>query len=462
MRKLTVYFLAILGILFTFSTVGMAFSDVPTTDPNYQAITKLNEKGIINGYEDGSFRPKASITRAEAAAIFARSGLIDRGLSEISYKDVLIEHWSYPYIMKATKAGIMNGVGKDLFAPNQKLTYYQIIKMAASMMDIGQTRAYRWPYGYLYRAEKEEIIDTAFTQKMQNSKVGNRPATRGDVSRILYQTLLKREEKEKRYRATLGGVDYQIGMDTAQLPSPDEIVSSYLGIDWYVYGTDNYRGFYTLGVQNGKVVALASSGLGFTYLDYQAGDQKQDKSLPLFIDSNDGNKIHGVLIFDEHVRLSDDFEQITAQQYMAESRINYHFTNGFRVWHGKKPVEWNDLAAESARLHSEDMARNNYFDHVGLDGSQPWDRMRRQGVSYITAGENIAGGYRNGFRAYDGWVNSAGHRENMLGDWQYLGVGTAYQKDSKYEFLQTQNFFSKGLNDTSNDSGYRIYVRIVD
>lgn len=60
-----------------------------------------------------------------------------------------------------------------------------------------------------------------------------------------------------------------------------------------------------------------------------------------------------------------------------------------------------------------DMARRGFFDHTSPDGLDPFDRMRAGGVRFSAAAENIAKGYRSHERAFQGWLDSSGHRRNL-------------------------------------------------
>lgn len=64
--------------------------------------------------------------------------------------------------------------------------------------------------------------------------------------------------------------------------------------------------------------------------------------------------------------------------------------NVSRVQNGLKPLLWNTKTANIARKHSQDMADNNYFNHISLDGRTPWDRLEQENVNFMIAGENIA------------------------------------------------------------------------
>ncbi len=82
----------------------------------------------------------------------------------------------------------------------------------------------------------------------------------------------------------------------------------------------------------------------------------------------------------------------------------------------------------AATAHSLDMAAQGYFSHTGLDGSQPWDRARAAGYGSSGIGENIAAGYGSAEAVMSGWMNSSGHRANILNcGYRHLGVGYAAQ-----------------------------------
>jgi uncharacterized protein YkwD len=99
------------------------------------------------------------------------------------------------------------------------------------------------------------------------------------------------------------------------------------------------------------------------------------------------------------------------------------------------------LAASSAlfnaaRAHSQEMATSNYFSHNGADGSSAFSRMSAYGFSYSAAAENIYAGngtYNNAGSAVSGWMNSEGHRVNMLNaTYTYAGVGYWCNENSQY------------------------------
>jgi uncharacterized protein YkwD len=105
------------------------------------------------------------------------------------------------------------------------------------------------------------------------------------------------------------------------------------------------------------------------------------------------------------------------------------------------PLSWDNQLHEAARNHSEDMAANNYFSHTSLDGRAFVDRIEDAGYWWNAAGENIAAGYSTPQAVMNGWMNSAGHRQNILNSaYCDLGVGYAYDQSSAYDHYWTQDF----------------------
>lgn len=92
----------------------------------------------------------------------------------------------------------------------------------------------------------------------------------------------------------------------------------------------------------------------------------------------------------------------------------------------------------AARSHSVDMAQSNYFSHDSLTGATPFDRMRQEGYDFRAAAENIAAGYSSAREVVQGWLNSPGHRMNMLNPrYTEMGVGYGYSVNSSYRHYWT-------------------------
>ncbi len=90
------------------------------------------------------------------------------------------------------------------------------------------------------------------------------------------------------------------------------------------------------------------------------------------------------------------------------------------------PLTLGPATLERAAIeHTQDMARNNYMDHTGRDGSSPGDRATRAGYKWKTIGENLASGIVTPEQAVKGWVGSPHHCENLM-DPQFTQMSVAY------------------------------------
>lgn len=99
-------------------------------------------------------------------------------------------------------------------------------------------------------------------------------------------------------------------------------------------------------------------------------------------------------------------------------------TNAERAKAGLKPLEIYTPLMKSAHAKSEDMANNHYFSHTSPTYGSPFDQMKAFGISYRSAGENIAQGQRTPQEVVQAWMNSAGHRANILNaNYTHIGVG---------------------------------------
>jgi uncharacterized protein YkwD len=98
--------------------------------------------------------------------------------------------------------------------------------------------------------------------------------------------------------------------------------------------------------------------------------------------------------------------------------------NALRRQAGAAPLRLNSALNAAAQGHARDMAVNNYFSHTSRDGRTAGDRITAAGYSWQTYGENIAWGYSSWSTAITGWMNSPGHRANMLNPrFKEIGLG---------------------------------------
>ena len=105
----------------------------------------------------------------------------------------------------------------------------------------------------------------------------------------------------------------------------------------------------------------------------------------------------------------------------------WEIVNEARADAGCAPLALNHQLTEAANNHTLDMAYNDFFSHTGSNGSSPWQRIIATGYQYSAAGENIAAGYATPEAVMAGWMNSSGHRANILNcNFQEIGVSHVY------------------------------------
>lgn len=124
--------------------------------------------------------------------------------------------------------------------------------------------------------------------------------------------------------------------------------------------------------------------------------------------------------------------QTNAQSKTMEEQV-VDLVNKYRAENGLKALKINPEVSKVAQAKSEDMRDKNYFDHTSPTYGSPFNMLKNFGISYKTAGENIAKGQKTAEAVVNAWMNSEGHRKNILNpNYEEIGVGYATGKGSTY------------------------------
>ncbi len=270
----------------------------------------------------------------------------------------------------------------------------------------------------------------------------------------------------KEVKVSTGDKEIVIGESVAQLKEdfgePSRIDETMYIYDYYIYNSD-YTKFVMAAVADGKVVGVYTDALGFSYDTLNTGSGIEDVnklfnksytidkersftsdgySYKIFFDTLDTQKITGMQVVksDAAKRTGNPYDETILKNISLEI---FDLTNSIRARNGVALLEWCDIAAGTAKAHSQDMADKDYFDHTNLEGLDPFQRMKNAGIVYGYAGENISAGRETSISAANGWFNSKGHRSNMLdSNFTRLGTGYAYNSNSTYGYYGTQNFYT--------------------
>lgn len=301
------------------------------------------------------------------------------------------------------------------------------------------------------------------------------------------------------HQSATGIYGVQIGQSANEvidlLGQPQRKDLSHLGYEWWIYNKDLSK-YVQVGIQNGKVVDLYSNASTWSYDGIKVGSKKEElnkfsakqevtftyqnakihitndlSTKPLFLikdtpvifylDLHNGNRVTAIRMMSKEMLVKNKMYSLRYTYSGAapvlssptpskadQTRIDqgyekqiFDLTNVVRLRNQLPILTWNEKAADVARKHSLDMLENQFFDHVSrTTGLDPFERMEKAGIQYRTAGENIAMGYSDGIEAFEGWMNSAGHRKNILeSSFTTLGVGV-------HQDYYTQNFVTPASN----------------
>lgn len=134
--------------------------------------------------------------------------------------------------------------------------------------------------------------------------------------------------------------------------------------------------------------------------------------------------------------LTTDDDAVLARETEVERLVNDR-----RVAIGKNSLISSPGIRNVARAHSDHMIVHTFFAHINPEGDSAGDRLHSGGISWTMAGENLAAGYSTPQAAFDAWMMSPGHKENIERDgWVYTGAGYWYDAGSQYGWYWTQNF----------------------
>ncbi|MFM1655713.1 CAP domain-containing protein [Brevibacillus sp. B_LB10_24] len=287
----------------------------------------------------------------------------------------------------------------------------------------------------------------------------------------------------------LGDTEQQVlskwGQPQRRDPSP-------FGYVWLVYNQDLDR-YLQVGIADGKVVDLYSNapaaavddiGVGtdyqtlaqkhelkntvsFTYKEVNVELTNQVKERPLvlvggtpiifYLDKHSQSDVSAIRLVDKLILLRGGYYEmkwtysgdgpnfdapvltlLQRQQIdTAHARQIFDLVNVSRRRNQLPPLAWNEQVASVAQSHSHDMSDAHFFDHISAStGLDPFERLKFSHIAYQAAGENIAAGYPDAIEAHEGWMNSPGHRKNILSkEFSQLGAGV-------YDDFYTEDFIT--------------------
>lgn len=170
--------------------------------------------------------------------------------------------------------------------------------------------------------------------------------------------------------------------------------------------------------------------------DWQGNTENNGSSNSGNVGNTENNNNTETTDKEENTQDKTETENSTAQGY--EMQV-VQLVNEERAKQGLEPLTYNAKLSNVADIKAADMRDNNYFSHTSPTYGSPFDMMKSFGISYTSAGENIAKGQKTPESVMNAWMNSSGHRANILSS-NYEQIGIGYETDQKGNTYWVQMF----------------------
>ncbi len=285
-------FSLVFGCFAGFSASAASFSDIPESSSYFAAVESLKSAGIINGYEDGTFKPNSNVNRVEALKMILLGAEIsaDETSKNSGFPDVPADSWFNPFVLRAKNLGIVNGNADGTFAPARTVNKAEFVKLVLEAFDVDVSKHRNisediaadvsrsdWFSPYLSYAKTVGIISPTLNNELEPSRALNR----GQCAEIIYRMVILEK-----------GGDAQKMLNIAE----SNLISVFVGLNTdediqKVVNNANNAVFYTeraLEIVPDDVIAIGankiSQGFRSLCLAYQAALEGNKDSMEQYID----------------------------------------------------------------------------------------------------------------------------------------------------------------------------------
>lgn len=332
------------------------------------------------------------LTFIAAAALLFFIFTASPSLAASSFSDVSKNYWAHAEITELADKGVINGHTDGTFRPHDAVTRAQSAMMIVRALNIPTADRPNPNFkdvtpktsGY---AEIAALVDLGVFAKDEKFNP-TQPATRAQVAKILVEA----------FNLKGSGLGIKAFTDVS-------------ASQWYYSYVDTL-------VHNGITTGTTKT----KFSPNQNVDRVQMAVFIYRIQNAEGPASPGIP---------------AGESAMMTEVLN--LVNQERAKVGAPAVKLHKGLQDAALLKSKDMADKNYFSHQSPTYGSPFDLIKARGISYTAAGENIAAGQRSAESVMNSWMNSPGHKANILNkDYTHLGVGI--YKGGSYGIYHTQLF----------------------
>lgn len=390
MKKVLSLVLVLTLVLGSFSFAFAAPADVAGTEYE-DAVARLEQLKVLEGYPDGTFKPNNTITRAEFAAVVVRAKGLDSAAQAAKgttvFTDVPSTNWASGYVNIASKMNFVKGMGDGTFAPNSPVTYEQAVTMVIRALgyDVAAEARGGYPYGYLIVANENGLLDAV-------KGVQGIPAPRGLVAQLVDNALEIPQMIQVGY-----------GTQTKWVVSGTEDTEERLLLD--DLGFDKITGRMTERVNDDNEVTLTdSNNKDHVLIVKENFDSEANFGLNLtaWVDGKDNVAVYSVKetpVFDALEWDADD-EELT---FVAAEKANKVSGKATMYLNGDKVKKASELdGANYAKVVVKDKevifvdayTLNNHFVVNEVDGNVAYDynddEVNLKGYTIVKAGKSVA------------------------------------------------------------------------
>ena len=313
------------------------FTDITADSEYFEAVNRLGELGIINGYEDGSFRPENNVTRAEFSKIIV--SMMNKTTEAKStppssaFDDVNKVQWCIPYVNYLTANGVIKGYADATFRPSNIITYAEAVTIICRVLGYDDaTVGYSWPANYMNEAAALELTDTPHN--------ASDPITRAVVAEMTDNALFTyvNGKKEVKYLESIG---YTVTENCYIIASQNDDAS--LNSD--EIRTDN--GVYE--VKNDSIITLIlddnNKAVSFR--------KKEMKSMTVTVTKVDDNRTIDYKTTDNQkgsYQFTSNFTLYSDNNKTNYSAIQHEITEGTKIkFMGEKEGKWTFALIDTAQ-----------------------------------------------------------------------------------------------------------------
>ncbi len=321
-----------------------------------------------------------------------------------TFTDVPTHHWAHEAITSASTQGIINGYANGTYRPNDQVTRAQAAKIIALSINAKPSAAFKPQFQDVDQSNRFYDDIRALTELgifADGDKFNpNQSLTRAQMANVL----------------TLG---YKIIVDDNDLIQLGDVTKQ-----------NQFHGPITTLVET-AITATPSGG------NFNPNDNVSRAQIASFVDCAmkfDLKREKGIIYYDNERRMYIDKSEpkplppVVVIQDNAFKTID--LVNEQRRKLGAKNLIHDVDLSKIAKIKAEDMAKNNYFAHESPTYGNVGQMLNKFNYKWSSYGENIAKGYTTPTLVVDGWMNSPGHRSNIM-DTRFTHIGSGYATDTK-------------------------------